>query len=94
MTAFNSSQLPGTVNTVEKLYAWTVMVLRAINPSAVALEGEDSVPRITYGVDGLQNQLISRVNLNLVNTWEGDPNPIYTRVAEVSTTAIPSKFTN
>ena len=76
MTAFNPSQLPPEVNTVEKLVAWGTTVLSELYPDATVVETPGTgTPRAQSGPFEVRSNsqqqwiMINRLTVDLSSTW-------------------------
>ena len=97
MTTFTTSQLPATVNTIEKLAAWSVGILYQLHKNSKYQESDESplVPLIT-AQDGLAadktERVIFRASLPMQDEWRTVPGDFYSLVNEISNAAIPPSF--
>jgi hypothetical protein len=98
MTAFDAStQLPASVNTLEKLVAWSTAAFYALHSNTEYQESEGSalVPIATFQDGKAANKTeraIPRISLELEDNWRVDPQPFWVNVKSVSSAAIPSDF--
>lgn len=97
MTAFTSANLPSTVNSVEKLAAWSVGILYQLHKNSKYQESDESplVPLVT-AQDGLAadktERVIFRISLPMQDEWRTTPGDFYALVNDISNAAIPPSF--
>ncbi len=97
MTAFATSQLPPSVDTVEKLFAWAGGILYALHANTLYQESSASplVPIIT-SQDGLAadktERNVLRASIPLDLDWRTSLLPLYANALEISNAAIPPGF--
>ncbi|MBW4486101.1 MAG: hypothetical protein KME14_26560 [Tildeniella torsiva UHER 1998/13D] len=98
MTAFDpDTQLPATVNSIEKGAAWFLGVLYQLYKNEKYQESDASplVPLVT-AQDGLaadrSERVIFRVSLPLNDGWRTSPNPFWMEVEDITNAAIPEDF--
>jgi hypothetical protein len=97
MSAFSASNLPATVDTLEKLIVWAGAAFHKINRTATALEGAGSPTRVAqfgvYTVESTnQDRLIMRQSLLLNSDYAIDGKPVWENAQETTTEAIPTEF--
>jgi hypothetical protein len=97
MTAFAPANLPASVNTVEKLAAWSNGILYQLHKNTRYQESDDAplVPVIT-AQDGLaanaSERIIFRASIPLSDTWRSQTTKFWQEVQEISNAAIPTSF--
>jgi hypothetical protein len=100
MTVFNKdTDLPSSINTVEKLYAWAAELLTFLYPGATAVESSGSSALattcapfyITADPQGARWRHISRASFVLDNNWQKG-GKMYTYVQDLGTASIPAEF--
>ncbi|MBW4482908.1 MAG: hypothetical protein KME14_10225 [Tildeniella torsiva UHER 1998/13D] len=97
MTDVTTSQIPSTVNTVEKLAAWSLGILYQLHKRRKYQEADESplVPLIT-AQDGLaadeKERVIFRVSLPMQDEWRTIPGDFYSLVEDLSNAPIPPSF--
>lgn len=97
MTAFTSANLPSTINTVEKLAAWSCGILYQLHKNSRYQESDESplVPLVT-AQDGLAadktERVIFRLSLPLQDEWRTTPGDFYNLVNDMSNAGIPPSF--
>ncbi|MCC5641135.1 glucose-6-phosphate dehydrogenase [Nostoc sp. CHAB 5844] len=97
MSAFSPSNLPSTVDTLEKLMVWCGAAFHKINRTATAVEGTGSPSRVAqFGIYTVEasntDRVIMRQSLLLNSDYAIDNKPVWENVQETSTDAIPSEF--
>lgn len=98
MTAFTTADIPASVDTVEKLHAWSASILAELNPSATAIEGPGTSVRtasanaffIPEGPSEPEYRYICRTSLKLEGDWR--TGKIWENVEAISNTAIPAAY--
>lgn len=98
MTAFTPAQIPPSVDTFEKLNAWSSMVLNIINPDLEAIEGPGSPVKSSqfgiFKIDQTGNtNAFSRQSFQLQDDFAYYEGPLYETVKEFSTSSAPSELT-
>lgn len=98
MTAFDAAtQLPATINSVEKLAAWSNGILYQLHKNSRYQESDASplVPLVT-AQDGLAadqtERVIFRASLPLTDDWRQSENPFYMEIQDISNAPIPPSF--
>jgi hypothetical protein len=97
MTTYVPANLPATVNTVEKLAAWSCGILYQLHKNSRYQESDESplVPLVT-AQDGLAanktERVIFRLSLPMQDEWRTTTGDFYTLVNELSNAGIPSSF--
>ncbi len=98
MTAFNAAtDLPASVNSLEKLVAWSTGAFYALHKNTEYQESEGSglVPIATMQDGKAANKTeraIPRISLELEDNWREDPQPFWVNVKAVSSAAIPPDY--
>ena len=92
-----ASDIPSAINTVEKLNAWTSLVLANINPQLSAVEGVGYTERcaqsgVFYVAADNKYRLLSRTSLQMGSDYLAGGSKMWTFTQELSTTAIPAIF--
>lgn len=97
MTILTLSQIPTNINTVEKLHAWSGLLLASVNPTRQILETENTtefVARyfVAIAFEG-STRLVERVSLPVDPTYVSDrTRKFWDFVQELSNTSIPASF--
>jgi hypothetical protein len=97
MTTFAPANLPASVNTVEKLAAWSNGVLYQLHKNTKYQESDASplVPVVT-AQDGLaadkSERIIFRASLPLSDGWRETTTKYWQEIQEISNVAIPTSF--
>lgn len=97
MSAFNSSMLPASVDTLEKLLVWAGAAFHKLNRTATAVEGTGTPARVAqFGIFTVESnntdRVIMRQSLVLNPDYAIDNQPVWANVTQTSTEAIPSDF--
>lgn len=98
MTAFNTGQVPVSVDTFEKLAAWCALVLNTVNPELTTIEGPGTpVKSAQFGIFKIEQtsktNAFSRLSMELEDDFAYYDGPLWHRVKEFSTTTAPSELT-
>lgn len=97
MTTFAPANLPASVDTVEKLAAWSNGVLYQLHKNTKYQESDASplVPVVT-AQDGLAadktERIIFRASLQLSDSWRPATTKYWQEIQEISNAAIPTSF--
>lgn len=99
MTAFSPSDLPASVNTVEKLAVWASTVLNDLNPNLTVIEstGQSQLAATSYpfritASDPPAWRVISRTSIVLGDTWRRGNGKIWTYAQDLGTAPIPTEY--
>ena len=97
MSAFSPSNLPTSVDTLEKLLVWAGAAFYKINRTATAVEGTGTASRVAqFGIFTVESnntdRVIMRQSLVLDPDYAIDNQPVWANVTQTSTEAIPSDF--
>lgn len=98
MTAFNkTTDLPASVDTVEKLAAWTLLLLYKLHKNDEVLEADEVglVPIITLQQGLAANEterLIFRISLQLNQDWATNASKLWTQTLNIAAATIPDSF--
>lgn len=98
MTAFNPSQLPSSVNTLEKLAMWAAMALTSMYPTSVSEEGEGFVEKaatsnIFYVQSANRHIFLTRLSLGVSPDRVAGGQKNWTYALDLGTDPIPAQFT-
>lgn len=98
MTAFVTTDLPATVDTIEKLAVWAGVVLNNLNPDLVAVEAPGISELVAtahpYAVTAsgvFEWRLITRQSIKLNPNWQR-AGKIWIHAEPISTLALPQDF--
>ncbi len=98
MTAFSPSQLPASINTLEKLNAWSGIILSELYTSITAVEEGATVSRVAQSSPFLVTstnpavwRLVNRTSFSLTGTWRRSGS-LWLQVDEIGTIAIPAQY--
>jgi hypothetical protein len=97
MTAFAKTNIPTSVDTLEKLVVWAGSALQSINKTVTVIEGPGTAVRAAqfgiYEVESTNvNRVILRQSLEVDQSYAIDGKPIWENAVEISSDAIPSQF--
>lgn len=98
MTAFNAaSDLPASVNSLEKLVAWANGAFYTLHKNTEYQESEGAalVPVATMQDGKAANKterVITRTSLEMEDNWREDPQPFWVNVKAISSAAIPADY--
>ncbi|MDG2989491.1 hypothetical protein L3556_00875 [Candidatus Synechococcus calcipolaris G9] len=99
MTAFASSDLPSSVNSLEKLVVWSQMVLNHLYPNMTAIEAPNTAIRVaTSGLfyivdsDPATWRHVGRNSIKLDSNFQRGAAKIWTFANDLGSTAIPTEF--
>jgi hypothetical protein len=98
MTAFSTSDLPASINSVEKLYAWCATVLQHLYPTTTVIESTgvaeraiSAAPFFVSASDPATWRYISRGSIKLTSTWQRT-GKIWQYAEDIGSSAIPTEF--
>lgn len=98
MTALNISQIPSSVDTLEKLVAWGGLVLADMYPTVTGVEDTGSATRAAQSTPFLVSatstptwRLVNRTSLQLNANWRRQ-GKLWLQVIDLGNAAIPSEF--
>lgn len=99
MTAFAPTDLPSSINTVEKLAVWCAMVLNHLNPNTTAVEAPNTAVRVaTSGLfyivdsDPPRWRHVGRQSIPMNANWQRGTAKVWTFAEDLSSAAIPTEF--
>lgn len=100
MTAINiATDIPSSINTLERLATWAIMSLRRTNPTQKVIEVSESAPvnvvqaAIVQADDG-SVRFFGRISLPVAADYaEDNVNKLWMKSEELSNTVLPSAFT-
>jgi len=98
MTTFATSDLPTTIDTLEKLAVWVGVALNNINPDLTALEAPNISELVStahpYAVTAsgiFEWRMITRQSIKLNSNWQRT-GKIWVHAQPISGTALPADF--
>lgn len=99
MTTINiGTDIPTSINTLERLAAWSIMALRRVNPTQKVLEVADTTPvnaaqaALIQADDG-SVRFFGRVSISVESDYaEDNVNKLWMKAEELSNTALPEAF--
>ncbi|MFH7245508.1 MAG: hypothetical protein ACHWZW_21955 [Spirulina sp.] len=98
MSAFSTTDLPPSVDSLEKLVVWACGAFYQLHKNDRYQESDASplIPLVT-AQDGLAadktERIIFRLSIQLLDTWREDTLPMFAQALEASNAAIPSGYT-
>ncbi|MGB3199870.1 MAG: hypothetical protein WBA99_03150 [Nodosilinea sp.] len=97
MTAFTTSMIPASVNSLEKLVAWSNGAFYSLhrNTEYQETEGGILVPIVTAQDGKAANKterFITRTSTQLTDNWREDPQPFWVNAVTISSAEIPTAF--
>ncbi|MEM6837681.1 MAG: glucose-6-phosphate dehydrogenase [Cyanobacteria bacterium P01_C01_bin.120] len=99
MTAFQTTDIPASVNTVEKLAVWATTVLNHLYPTVTAIEATGLAERVAQAgpfevtaVDPPQWRNIARTSVPLNKNWQRGASKIWTHAEDLGSSSIPTEF--
>ncbi len=99
MVAFQPTDLPSSVNTVEKVQVWAATVLQHLHPELTVIEapGQNqlAVTAQPYWIsvsDPPTWRYVSRTSIALSSNWQRGASKLWTHAQDLSNQAIPSEF--
>ncbi|WP_414625197.1 glucose-6-phosphate dehydrogenase [Calothrix sp. CCY 0018] len=99
MTAFTPSDIPVSINTLEKLSVWVGLGLSKINPTQTAVEGSGPAVKVAeFGIFNVpQNnttRVILRQSVEIEDDFTYDGGKLWDQAKEFSVNGLPTGFTN
>jgi hypothetical protein len=99
MTAFQTSDLPSTINTVEKLVVWGQTVLNNLYPEVTSVEATGKAERVAQSgpfevtaVEPTQWRSIGRTSIPLNRSWQRGVGKMWTHAEDIGSASIPTEF--
>lgn len=99
MTAFQTTDLPASINTVEKLAVWAGTVLNHLYPNVTAIEATGLAERVAQSgpfevtaVDPPQYRNIVRLSIPVNRNWQRGASKLWANAEDIGTAAIPTEF--
>lgn len=99
MVAFLTTDLPTSINSVEKLNVWSSWVLQHLHPTMTVIESSGnaqlavtSSPFFVTVSDPAVWRLISRSSISLNSNWQRGAGKIWTFANDLSSASIPTEF--
>lgn len=99
MTTFLTTDLPSSINSLEKLAVWASTVLNHLNTNQTAIEQTGnaqltatSAPFYITASDPATWRNISRLSIPLDKNWQRGTGKIWTFAQDLSSSAIPTEF--
>lgn len=99
MVAFTTTDLPSSINSVEKLTVWATTVLQHLHPSLTVIEAPNqsqlaatAQPYFISISDPPVWRYVSRSSIALNSNWQRGATKIWTHAQDLSNQAIPTEF--
>ncbi|MEM1971508.1 MAG: hypothetical protein QXM92_03500 [Candidatus Anstonellales archaeon] len=97
MTAFNRNDLPGSIDTVEKLALWCALVLQKVNPTKAVLETANANPERVAQValiraDDDTIRAVCRLSIEIDPSYGDRKVKFWQNARELSNVDIPASF--
>ena len=99
MTTFQSTDLPASVNTVEKLAVWAATVLNHLYPETTAIEATGDGERVAQAspfevtaVEPTQWRHIARTSIPLNRNWQRGASKLWANAEDLGSSSIPTEF--
>jgi hypothetical protein len=96
---FATTDLPTSINSLEKLHVWSSVVLQHLHPSTTIIESTgnaqlvmSSAPFFISSVDPPVWRVISRSSIQLNANWQRGTSKIWTHAIDISSASIPTEF--
>jgi hypothetical protein len=99
MTAFTTSDIPTSINTLESLSLWVGLALSKINPTQTAVEGSGAPVKIAeFGIFNVpQNnttRVILRQSIEIEEDFAYDGGKLWEQAKEFSSDNLPTGFSD
>ncbi|NDJ16780.1 glucose-6-phosphate dehydrogenase [Myxacorys almedinensis] len=99
MVAFAPSDVPSSVNSVEKLIVWANSLMDELHPSVTAIEASGVAERVCASglfkitaTDPVTWRAISRTSIPIGSSWRRGNAKIWTFAQDISSQAIPTEY--
>lgn len=99
MTTFQTSDLPASINSVEKLAVWAGMVLNHLYPQATAIEATGDAERVAQSSmfevtaeEPTQWRNIVRLSVPLDRNWQRGAAKVWANAQDIGSSSIPTEF--
>lgn len=99
MTAFTTTDIPASVNTVEKLAVWCATVLNHLYPTVTAVEATGLAERVAQSgpyeitaTDPPQWRNVARLSIPLNANWQRGASKIWANAEDIGSSSIPTEF--
>lgn len=92
-----ATDIPSAINTVEKLHAWSALLLTNINPQVIVVEGVGYTERasqagVFYVAADNKHRLLARQSIQMNADYMNGNLKVWQYAMEISTIAIPAGF--
>lgn len=99
MVAFQPSDIPSSVNSLEKLQVWTTTILQHLHPTMTVIEATGvaeraatAAPFYIVASDPAAWRYISRTSVKLDPNWQRGVSKIWANAQDLSSQSIPPEF--
>lgn len=99
MVAFASTDLPASINTVEKLAAWSLTVLNHLHPELTTIEATGTAqlvatasPFFITATEPNEWRYITRGSFRLNSNWQRGASKVWANIEDLSNQSIPTEF--
>ncbi|KGF72487.1 hypothetical protein DO97_07970 [Neosynechococcus sphagnicola sy1] len=99
MTAFSTSDIPSSINSLEKLAVWVTTILNELYPGTTAIEASGQAARVAEAgpflitaVDPQQWRHIARISIPLNDPWRRGNAKIWTFAQDIGSASIPTEY--
>ena len=99
MTGFVTADIPASINTVEKLHAWTSTILNHLYPGVTAIEENGqaelvatAAPFQITAISPPQWRFIDRCSMPLNSNWQRGAGKLWANVEDLGSASIPTEF--
>jgi len=99
MTAFQRTDVPVEIDSVEKLYVWVSSLMQTLYPNSTAIEGVgeavrtcSAAPFYITASDPPTWRFLIRGSIPLANAWQGGENQLWNYAQDIGDKAIPANF--
>lgn len=99
MVAFATTDIPSSINTVEKLLVWANALMDELHPSVTAIEASGVAERVCSSgffkitaTDPVTWRAISRTSIPLNSAWRRGNAKVWTFAIDISSASIPTEY--
>lgn len=99
MVAFATTDIPSSVNTLEKLLVWANAIMDELHPDVTAIEAAGVAERVcssgvfkVTAISPVQWRAISRTSIPIASSWRRGNAKLWTFAQDISNVAIPTEY--
>lgn len=97
MTTLTKTQIPDSINTVERLLLWASFILQKNNPTKAIVEQPNTDPvnvatLTVFRADDQSMRILSRIDLEIESNYAESLLPLWLSAKELSNTSIPADY--